>query len=111
MKGLLAVVSEKQDAMRRIEVLGDVKSLRYYSYEEEADDMAVRVLAALDMDRDELSKLLLKIEGDAGAQECLSLLSQGQIPSYGVLSDAHHGTCFRIYHMRQVALNPGQAPN
>jgi hypothetical protein len=48
------------------------------------------------------------LTGEIGAQ-CNALLSAKTTPPYGDLVDEHHGTCWRIAHVRQLATRSSAA--
>jgi hypothetical protein len=78
-------------------------ALRFYSYEEQADDNAVRIMKSADLDAAAIvkSEFLFYLEGEAAA--CEQALSSGSVP-YGVnYVDEHHGDCWRIAHAAQMA--------
>jgi len=85
-------------------------SARYFSTEEDADDVAVMVLRAAGRDAENYSdaavSLLAKDGSDAEAR-CKSLLAAGTVPPYGVdLTNTHHANCWRAYHALQIAHLP-----
>ena len=85
-------------------------ALRYYSYEENADDTSVAVLRAAGLDPAGMSKFLESALPGDGEARCDQLLAAGTVPPYGVdLSDEHHATCWRVAHIRALA-KQGSAP-
>lgn len=82
---------------------GDLSTLRYYSYEEAADDRSVQVLEAADLPADGNGDFLLSIMKPQDQQRCNAILDAGQVPPYGNIGDEHHGTCWRVYHTRALA--------
>ena len=91
--GIFALVKKEREIMREVEGKVDLSKVRYYSIEEEADDLAVRVLSKLNIDNTKFSLFF-------SDSECEKILAQGKIPDYGGILDAHHGSCFRTYHIR-----------
>jgi hypothetical protein len=82
--------------------LGDVSKLRYYSTEEEADDVSINVLFRAGYDANGTASLLEDIgRDDAWAKACKAASDAGE-PSYGPLSDDHHHACWRIWHSKQL---------
>ena len=78
--------------------------VRFFSFEEAADDATVPVLHAMDMQPDALGVFLVNVLDDATIPRCQSLLDDGATPPYGAdLSDEHHATCWRIAHVTQLA--------
>jgi hypothetical protein len=74
---------------------------RYFSTEEEADDVSVRVTKAQKFAEPGVSVLMHRMMTDKGP--CDGALASGHVP-YGVrLDDSHHGTCWRIAHARQMS--------
>jgi hypothetical protein len=82
---------------------GDLSTLRYYSYEEAADDRSVEVLEAMGLPPDGNGSFLLRSMKPEDQQRCSAILDAGQVPPYGNLFDEHHGTCFRVFHTRALA--------
>jgi len=81
------------------------QQLRYFSYEEDADDVSVPVMRASGMSPTSLADFFLGAgleQSDAVA--CAAQIAAGQVPHYGVdLADAHHSVCWRVYHVHAVA--------
>jgi len=74
---------------------------RFFSTEEQADDMAVRVSKAQKFAAPGVSLLMRRLLADPAL--CDAAVAQGAVP-YGVrLDDLHHATCWRIAHARQLA--------
>lgn len=83
--------------------------LRYYSAEEQADDIAVRVTKKAGTMSVGAADLTRKSLGAELATECDTLRSKGMVP-YGIhLNDDHHGACWRIAHAHQYAKSLGYA--
>ena len=80
-------------------------NLRYFSYEEDADDVGAVVARDAGMDTSAMADGLLEnLLGPADRERCTALLDAGQLPPYGAdLSDEHHATCWRAHHARQLA--------
>jgi hypothetical protein len=108
---IAALTEDRRARQRAIEasspgVLGAPWSaVRYFSEEEDADDISVPVLRAAGFDPVGLGTFL----GDAllppvATSACRELIAAGEIPPYGVdLTDTHHGTCWRVFHIEQLA--------
>ena len=78
--------------------------VRYFSTEEQADDVSVRATLAAQHAAPGVSLLMTRVLPDAAA--CETAITNKQVP-YGVhLDDSHHGTCWRIAHARQLAKTP-----
>ncbi len=81
-------------------------AVRYFSTEEEADDISVRMSQAAKMPEPGVSGFMLDAIGEHRAA-CEQHITAGTVP-YGVdLADTHHGTCWRVAHARQLALPEG----
>jgi hypothetical protein len=80
-------------------------AIRYFSEEEDADDVSVPVLRAAGLDPAGLGTFLVDVLlPPAGSTACKDLLARGEIPHYGVdLTDTHHATCWRGFHIDQLA--------
>jgi hypothetical protein len=78
-------------------------ALRYFSPEEDADDVSVPVLRAAGLSPTGLNDFLVTLlEGNV--EQCFAVLEAGQVPPYGAdLTDDHHGVCWRLYHIDAVA--------
>jgi hypothetical protein len=77
-------------------------ALRYFSIEEDADDVSVPVLRGAALDPAGLGTFLAALIADRAA--CEAVIAGGDVPPYGVdLVDDHHATCFRIYHIGAFA--------
>ena len=88
-------------------------ALRYYSYEEAADDATVPVLHAMGLPAAGLGEFLFAAQDETTRTACRPLLDAGEVPPYGAdLSDEHHATCWRVDHVRRLAdsgLTTGEA--
>ena len=83
-------------------------ALRYFSFEEDADDVTVPTLRAAGFDPLGQGQFLFSLVPSAVQPRCSALLDQGQAPPYGAdYSDAHHATCWRIHHISQLATPRG----
>jgi hypothetical protein len=78
-----------------------VDELRIFDDEEDADDAAVRVLRAIDDDPHGIAGFLTTIL--ATPEACAASIQAGKIPAYGRFIDEHNATCWRIYHVDQMA--------
>ena len=79
-------------------------ALRFYSYEEAADDATVPVLHAMDLAPAGLGTFFMGIFDDATRSACGNIIDSGRTPPYGAdLSDEHHATCWRVDHVTQLA--------
>ncbi len=75
-----------------------VTALRYFSYEESADDFATRIARATGMDLDARAASFRL--GHLDPCEALTALPE-RVPDYGGLGDPHHGWCWRADHARR----------
>jgi hypothetical protein len=109
MSGLLGAMRED---MRQTEVAFETEiglpwdTLRYYSFEEAADDISVPILASAGLRAHGLGDFFLEVLGDDERAECTALLFTETPPYGGDLTDEHHATCWRIGHVDQVAVDP-----
>lgn len=80
-------------------------ALRYFSTEEDADDVSVSVLRAANVEPpDAIGSYLVSFLGADGRTRCNELLARRVIPPYGAdLLDEHHALCWRAHHVRQVS--------
>jgi Peptidase family M48 len=117
--GVINLAIDRRERMRAIEESFAAETelpwtaLRYFSYEEAADDATVPVLDASGVTADGLAGFLFRLQ-DADTQvACGKILDGGQTPPYGAdLSDEHHATCWRVDHVEQLAasglVTPGE---
>lgn len=81
-----------------------VDRIRIYDYEEDADDTAVRVLTAIGDDPTGLGTFLLDALMPAEAKtRCVADVAAGKAVPFGRFIDPHPATCWRYYHITQVA--------
>jgi len=81
-------------------------AVRYFSTEEQADDISVRMTQAAKLPDPGVSGFMLDAIGDQRAA-CEQHIAGGTVP-YGInLVDTHHGTCWRVAHARQLAMPVG----
>jgi hypothetical protein len=107
--GFTALVADRRATMRAAETSFTTatgrpwSALRYFSYEEDADDVSVQVLRAAGLDPAGEGGFLLAALGDLRVR-CEAILDAGEVPPYGAnYADEHHATCWRVYHVRQLA--------
>lgn len=81
-------------------------AVRYFSTEEQADDIAVTMSQVAKMAEPGVAGFMLDALVEfRGA--CEERIASGTVP-YGVrLDDDHHGTCWRVAHARQLASSAG----
>lgn len=81
-----------------------IDQLRVYDYEEDADDAAVRVLAALGEDPIGNGMFLVRAGLPPELQQpCLDAVAAHRPIPYGRFIDPHPATCWRYYHTTQFA--------
>jgi hypothetical protein len=108
---IAALGNDRRATMRTIEAafqtqLGQPWSmLRYYSTEEAADDVTVPVLRKAGLDPAGLGTFFLDVLLPRTMSDaCQAALATGAVPAYGVdLTDMHHATCWRVYHLDALA--------
>jgi hypothetical protein len=115
--GMRDLLISRRAEMREIEAAFEADTdesfaaLRFFSTEENADDITVPVLEAMDLDIVGLGQFLFGVLDNDSQVRCQQLLANQQTPPYGAdLNDEHHATCWRIAHVVQVA-NSGQFPD
>ena len=103
--GLTALVEDRRDTMRAAEgsftgATGDAWSrLRYFSVEEDADDVSTIVMHGAGLDPTSISKFFRTVLPTEVATACDAALP---FPGYGVdLTDPHHAVCWRIGHVQR----------
>jgi hypothetical protein len=80
----------------------DYKNTRYFSFEEQADDTSIGVLKNLGFAADGITTYLKKGALDETALAKCNALGTTNEPPYGIISDPHHSTCWRIWHTTKV---------
>ncbi|HEY4177376.1 MAG TPA: hypothetical protein VGM90_11105 [Kofleriaceae bacterium] len=85
--------------------------LRYFSFEEDADDTSVPVLRAAGLPADGLSIAMVTLLDPGDTTRCTEYLANKKTPPYGAnLPDDHHATCWRARHIQQFAQATGGSP-
>jgi Peptidase family M48 len=74
--------------------------VRYFSTEEDADDVSVVVLDSADLRPDAITDVLLRLKVGVEAPCRAALAAGGAIPYGDNLVDDHHGDCWRGAHAR-----------
>ncbi len=112
---ILALSNDRHGRMRDIDANlladtgGDITTLRYFSTEEAADDRTVPVLRRAGLPADGMAQFMVnRALSPASQDECKAILLSGATPSYGDLIDEHHGTCWRAFHVRELAKRGGK---
>ena len=81
-----------------------IDQIRIYDSEEDADDVAVRILAAIDDNPIGIGDFLLdSLLTPADKATCLADVAAGRAIPYGRSVDIHPPTCWRYYHVTQLA--------
>lgn len=114
---LYLITADRRTKMRAIEGMlpggAPWSSLRFFSHEEDSDDVATHVIdgAGLEpLSGAEGMLLLVNARGGDAKARCQTMLDAGTVPGYGVnLVDAHHADCWRAYHVEQMASLPATA--
>jgi hypothetical protein len=106
---IVSIVHSRREQMRTAEAklasetARPWSALRFYSYEEQADDNSMRILRSAGIDAFAITKTEFLSYLDEMAPVCEQTLAMGT-PSYGVnYFDEHHATCWRIAHAGQIA--------
>jgi hypothetical protein len=107
---LAALATDRRSRMRTLERSlprgRPWSSARYFSEEEDADDVAVMVLGATGRDAESYADAAVTAVAKRGAEaaaRCRALLDAGTVPPYGVdLLDSHHANCWRAHHALQI---------
>lgn len=104
--GFMALTKVSYTRMKEMLIQYDLASYRTYSYEEIADDNSVRILFHLGWNPNGLREFI-EAAGEsyqAGFKKnCFEILNRGEVPGYGLLSDPHHGACYRIFHIEEIS--------
>lgn len=107
---IVALAADRRAAMRTIEsaFLAQVgqpwSALRYFSYEEDADDQSVTVLRAAGFEPTGEAGLLRLLLPEEPRRRCDAVIAARTVPAYGLdLTDAHHALCWRVDHLHALA--------
>ncbi|MEO8701298.1 MAG: M48 family metalloprotease, partial [Kofleriaceae bacterium] len=107
---MFAIVADRRATMREAEAQFEAdtnrpfSALRYFSTEEDADDVSVTVLRGASLDPAGIGGFLLAALVPALRTRCQAILDDHQTPAYGTdLADEHHATCWRVDHVHAVA--------
>jgi hypothetical protein len=109
--GFSALLLDRRAKMRQLESELATKAgkqweyLRFFSDEEDADDVSVIVLRGAKVDPpNAIGKFLTLFLPDEAQPICNDMLANRQVPPYGHdLTDEHHSFCWRAHHARQLA--------
>jgi len=106
--GLTALVADRRATMRATEDMLYASAyqpwsqLRYFSFEEDADNVSVQVMRAADKDPASLQQFFHALVAPAVATACDASLTTTGFPPYGVdLTDPHHAVCWRMGHVQR----------
>lgn len=111
--GLIVVTKELHAALAVLESDPRFSKLRYFTIEEQADDLAIAILNDLEMpfgvktwmmDTLRFMSTIPGVEDDYAAK-CALLLKGGHVPPYGSFIDMHHSACFRAFHNEQMLID------
>jgi hypothetical protein len=80
----------------------DITTLRYFSFEEQADDATVPVLRDMGLAVDGVGQFFMNLMDDSLRAQCTAAMSGGMTPPYGDLVDEHHASCWRVAHVKQL---------
>jgi hypothetical protein len=106
--GLSALVADRRATMRDSEAkLYDSayeswSQLRYFSVEEDADDVSVFVMSAAKADPASINDFFHVMLPEATRNACDAMLASA-LPPYGAdLTDSHHAICWRMGHVQRL---------
>jgi hypothetical protein len=85
--------------------------LRSYTTEDSADENASRVLSGIGYPEGAMARGLQPLMDEASWRACAEVLDRGEVPPFGALTDPHHSTCYRIYHIRAFDRHMRSASN
>lgn len=106
---MLQIVSTRREQLRAtattfaMQTQSSWDAVRYFSYEERADDSMVHILRTSDLDVPKAARLFLTLQEHSAAQCEQLVTSNAHVPYGAMLSDEHHGTCWRYAHALQLA--------
>lgn len=107
--GILEATGKLRTNLKTIESTPKFSKLRFYSVEEEADDMAIEIMKSIGRPEGvktwmmDIMKVYSAMLGQPNeAANCQKTLENNQVPAYGPLIDNHHSPCYRAYHNLQL---------
>jgi hypothetical protein len=100
---IVAVTTNTFARMKQTQQAIGMDAVRNYTTEEQADDASAYVLAALGRNPEAQALFLTHgLMNDAQRAECVGALRDGKSVPYGLLSDPHHGACWRVGHLQRM---------
>lgn len=99
--GLKSITNTYFNDMKAIESTYELRKVRYYSNEDHADEISIKILDHLGMNPAGVGLFLLHALPPEDQEKCLDTIKRGESPNYGSLRDDHHSNCWRY----QRALN------
>lgn len=106
--GLSALVADRRLTMRATEDMLYASAnqawsqLRYFSTEEDADNVSVEVMRAAHKDPASLQQFFQALVPAPVSSACDEVLRLNGFPPYGVdLTDSHHAVCWRMGHVKR----------
>jgi hypothetical protein len=100
-----AVAALTENSRKRMRALEpSIGNIRFYTEEEEADDVAVYVAQKAKLSLRAYGAFMNNAQqGAADRDTCTTIRATGAEPPYGALSDTHHATCWRVDHAERMA--------
>ncbi len=97
------LVKTSQAKMREISQNFDYSRLRYYSAEDQSDEISITVLKALGYDGRIYAKTFLDYLEPEIQKQCKAIVDSGAEPPLGNFKDIHHAPCWRYYNLTRFA--------
>lgn len=108
-KRFLEINRDGQARLRDLEKHFDKNQLRFYSVEDQADEVAMTILKHLGYRTRDYPESFLDFLYDDRSL-CVQNLQKGIEPPYGNLIDDHHAPCWRIYNLNKFIQSNDRLP-
>jgi hypothetical protein len=109
-EGLLNYTAQYREIMKNAEKNISLSDVGFFTYEQHADEMSVLILSHLKQKATGIADLFKALSNPTLGfvppkykEQCTAQIRKGKTPSLGLLVDAHHGVCYRIYNVEKLA--------
>ncbi len=97
-EGFLKIVNDFHYQFEKVKGDLDLSTIHSKTYEDEADEAAIKVMKRKGISHEGLEKFLLR----KYPEECLELIEKDVTPPFGNLLDPHHSSCWRVWRNRKL---------
>jgi hypothetical protein len=100
-EGFRGLVAPMRASMLEVESSNPMGEIGFFTYEEHADDVSLKVHRHLGWDPMSLSNFFNTSLPLEDRTRCATMIADGITPPAGSFSDPHRATCFRIAHLKE----------